>query len=444
MSVRANYITKAPTDLTKLYLPLALSWLMMSLEGPVSTGILSRMPDSKVQQAAFFALLSISLFIESPAIDFISTATTLMKGKRSYLSIRNFNLLLSSVSTVVHILFALTPLFDFVTQTILNLNPQITAAMHGPAICFIPWTAAVGWRRFHQGVIIRSGETKRIGQGTMLRLATMLLSGILLSHFGNLTGLMVVALCLNISVVVEATFATWACNSYLRKQAQIDNIEDQPLSMKQLMSFHLPMTASTMIAFAGMPLVASFLSRYPTDAVLNSAAWSVALTVSWPLRAMTFAIPEVIIKTIGDHTLPVLRNFTIKIGLICMAIGVGMGFTGLDMIIFTQVLNAKEEVARAAHVAILYMSIAPIATATSAYYRGLLTAAHETRARMFSIGVSVGALFLVLNLGLWLNWPAIETACYSNLLAFVAETGYLYLAWRKLSTSGSLTFDPAS
>ena len=114
------------------------------------------------------------------------------------------------------------------------------------------------------------------------------------------------------------------------------------------------------------------------------------------------------------------------------------------MNIFTQLLKANEEVSRAAHVAILFMSIAPVTTAASAYYRGLLTAAHETRARMFSIGVSVGALFIVLNLGLWLKWPAIETACYANLLAFVAETIYLSLAWRKIAASGSFTLSPSA
>jgi hypothetical protein len=427
-------LAKAPVELTRLFLPLALSWLFMSIEGPIATAIISRLPGSKVQQAAFFALLGISLFIESPAIDFISTGTTLTKGWKSYLSIRKFAFISLGISTILHALFAFTPLFGFISSTILRLEPNIAAAMLIPSIFFIPWTAAVGWRRFHQGVMIRYGDTKPVRNGTILRMTVLTLSGFGLTQVPEISGLAVVAIALNLSVIAEAIFCYGAALPYLRQMRHEHSPEDAEVPLSRIAKFHLPLTGSTMISFVVMPLVASFLSQMP-GAILNSAAWSAANGLIWPFRAMTYALPEVIIKVRDQYSSATLKQFSFKVGLVCSLVGILLTVTPTAFWFMTKVLGVEPEIARVAAYAVMLASVGPLLTSTSAYYRGMLTSIHATQPRLWSIGVGLLVMIGVFVVAFVFNLPPIPSAAAATLLALLAELLVLAAFWRKLSVT---------
>ena len=78
----ATAAPNTPSELTtryalKFFWPLALSWLFMSVEGPTCVGFLSRTANPVALTAAFNLLMSLALFMESPIIDLLTTATTL-------------------------------------------------------------------------------------------------------------------------------------------------------------------------------------------------------------------------------------------------------------------------------------------------------------------------------------------------------------------------------
>ena len=55
-----------------LWLPLALSWTMMSVAGPVANAGIARLPEPAVNLAAHGLTMSIAVLIESPIIMILS------------------------------------------------------------------------------------------------------------------------------------------------------------------------------------------------------------------------------------------------------------------------------------------------------------------------------------------------------------------------------------
>ena len=45
--------------------------------------------------------------------------------------------------------------------------------MHVATAILIPWPAAIGYRRFYQGILVRHGLTRRVAYGTVVRLTSM-------------------------------------------------------------------------------------------------------------------------------------------------------------------------------------------------------------------------------------------------------------------------------
>ena len=78
-----------------LWLPLAVSQLMMVLEPTIINIGLGRTLDPEMALAAYGVAFSLGMFFESPIIMMLSAANVLVKGRRSYLKLRRFNLLLN-------------------------------------------------------------------------------------------------------------------------------------------------------------------------------------------------------------------------------------------------------------------------------------------------------------------------------------------------------------
>ena len=127
----------------RLYLPLALSWLFMAVEGPITTGILWRMPNPQVNAAALLVMFALSLLIEGPVIDLLSTATTLAKNHQHFIVIRKFALGLIVLVTVVHAAVALTPIYWWVTKFVINVPDEVADVMLPARMVMILWTAVI-------------------------------------------------------------------------------------------------------------------------------------------------------------------------------------------------------------------------------------------------------------------------------------------------------------
>ena len=201
-----------------LWLPLAVSFELMMLEGPAVQGAMGRLPDPKLNLAAWGLVISLSLLIESPVIMLLATAIALVQDADSYHALRRFMLRLALGCTLLTALVAFTPVFDFVAIHLMGQPvPIVHIARPGMQIMLL-WTAAIAWRRFYQGVLVRSGQTRRVSWGTAIRLTAAVGTASLLANWGGLGGVQVGAVAIMTAVITEALATTAFALPVVRRQ----------------------------------------------------------------------------------------------------------------------------------------------------------------------------------------------------------------------------------
>jgi hypothetical protein len=70
----------------------------------------------------------------------------------------------------------------------------------------ILWSGFIGYRRFHQGVLINHGRTRTIGTGTVLRIVASISVAVLLGVASELPGAVIGACSLMVAVFVEMLY----------------------------------------------------------------------------------------------------------------------------------------------------------------------------------------------------------------------------------------------
>ncbi|MEE8573644.1 MAG: hypothetical protein V3T20_10285, partial [Gemmatimonadota bacterium] len=142
--------------IVRFWAPLAATWLMMAAEGPFLAAVIARLPDPKYNLAAHGVAFAFAILIEAPVIMLMSASTALVEDAGSYRKLRNFANALNIGSTVMLLAVLIPTVFDFVMRTLIGLPPEVADLTYGALWLFLPWPAAIGMRRFVQGVLIRS------------------------------------------------------------------------------------------------------------------------------------------------------------------------------------------------------------------------------------------------------------------------------------------------
>ncbi|MBN9503959.1 MAG: hypothetical protein BGO01_03100 [Armatimonadetes bacterium 55-13] len=416
----------------RFYLPLALSWLFMAIESPIAMSVISRMANADISIAAFQPLMAVSLWIESPVIDLLTTATTLGKDRQHYVELSRFVWKIMAVVTVVHALVAATPLYWLLTEHVIGLDPRVSEVARPGLIVMIPWSALIGWRRYLQGLMIRNGQTRLIGMGTAVRMTTMALVAGGLYFLGSLSSIMVVSIGLVCAVAAEAGFAHWASRPTVASSLAFDEPGLRPLSQRFLAHFHLPLSLTTMVTLLGQPMVSTALARSP-HSILALGAFQVASTLIWLHRTIVFALPEVVITLYRDAASSLkLKRFCLYIGLGTTSVMALTSLSRLDVFFFHTLLGVSDvQIIKTAHLAMLLSCFLPLIGAMQSYLRGMLAAHHLTVSRLAAMGVSVTCLILLLFVGVGMRWPGIVTSCVALTVSQLAELGVLGYSWRR-------------
>jgi hypothetical protein len=448
-------------EIFRFYFPLALSWLFMALEAPITTTVVSQSAGAEVQLAAMLMLFGLALWIESPVIDLLATSTTLTKDASSFAVISRFVWWLMGWCTLVHAAIALTPLFDIVTISILGVPSPVAEAARIPMAIMIPWSAFIGWRRYLQGILIRFGRTRIIGWGTAVRVLTVASISLTLLLTTDLAGIMIAAVALVCSVTAEAMFIHWASRAVVEAHLRVegrgtrdegadaspdhspgssltdlshkgrgDTVSDSSgLTMARLARFHLPLTATTMTFLLSLPLISGAIARSP-DSISAMAGWQVATSLIFLFRTVVFALPEPIIALhSGPESAFRLARFCAMVGLAASGAMVLLSVLGGDRLVFREVFGADASVILAASLAFLACAALPLIGALQSYLRGMLTAHHFTVARLGAVLASTAVLLTCLYLGVRQAWPGVTVAAYALNFSALAELGALGVAW---------------
>ncbi len=431
-------------DILRCWLPLFASWLLMLTEGPLVSAAVNRLPDEVVMLAAFGIVISLAVLIESPVINLLATATALVHDRDSYFQVRRFTMHWMVLLTIVQVLVAFTPIFDLLVLRWMAVPADVARWVRPGLQVMAPWSAAIAWRRFLQGVLIHAGRARLVAWGTAVRLASVVTVAASFLALKRWPGVYLGCVALTFAVLVEALYATLAARPTVRRLMAATGAiypppkepgatrpaagNQPPLSYRALLGFHMPLAATAVLTLMTQPAVGFCLARLdrPTSTL---AAWPVVLFLSLIMRAGALALPEVVIalgKTDADH-IP-LRRFSFGLAAIGLLAMIVLTLTPLVDLYLIGFQNLTPEIADLARYGVLLFVPMPAIVTLINWLRGSLIGRRRTAAVNIGMVVRLAVFIAVLGLGLALRWPGIPTAVGAFNLSVVAELAYL--AWR--------------
>ncbi len=408
------------------WMPLAASWLLMCAEVPVLQAAIARLPEMQTQLAAFGIVMSLEIAVESPVIMLLATTTALATSRHNYLTLRRFMILTNVAATIVALLIAFTPLFDFVVRTLMGIPPEIAAAARPGLAIMTLWTAAIGVRRFYQGVMIRHGRTRSIGYGTIVRLVSSGGTGILLAIFTKLPGVYVGSIALMAGVIVEASFAAWVVRPTVRRI--LDGVEEQgprALGVRDVFRYHAPLAATSLLTLLAQPLIGAALARMP-DPEANLAAWPVIWGILSMFRSPSFALPEAVIALANEQRLKgAVRMFCRRTGVASSIAMLLLVVTPLSGAYLYYIAGLPAHLSRFVIPGMVLGVALPLINSIHSWLRGLHMAAHSTRVVYRGMGLNLVITAMLVVIGIFVRTPGAATAMIALTAAYVAEVFYL-------------------
>lgn len=282
-----------PITVILFWLPLAATWFMMALEGPYIAAIVARLPAAAHNLAAFGVATALAWLIESPIMMLLSASTALVRDRASYLALRRFALMLNALVTFGMVVLALPPVFRWVGEGLIGLPPEISRLAHISTVLLIFWPAAIGYRRFYQGIMVRHHLTRRVAYGTVVRLVTMSVTAAVLLLTVSLPGATLGALSLLAGVVTEAAASRWMARHIVRSlMSSEQKAEGTLLKLADIVRFYFPLALTSMLSMALGPLVTFGLGRGRAP-IESLAVWPVVNSMVFLFRSGGVAFQEV-------------------------------------------------------------------------------------------------------------------------------------------------------
>ena len=414
------------------WIPLAAMWFMMAVEQPLIAAFVARMTDPKINLAAYGVVFSVALIIESPIIMLLAAGTALSRGGLSYRRLLLFSHLLIAGLTALHLLVALTPLYDLILLRVIGVPEEVAALGRGAFLVTAPWTAGVGYRRLWQGVLIRYHRTGVVPITIALRLvvtAGLLILGYSLNRF---PGVFVGSAALVGGITAAAVAAYLFVRPVVKEQLQEFSREADPLSWPELIRFYVPLALTSLILLAARPVLTVALSRLP--AALDSlAVWPVILSVSFLGRSIAMSYQEATIALLQDRrSLWMLQRFARLLGLIMFVLFSIFAVTPLAQIWFHRVVGLSARLTQMARLPMLVLVLLPAVGSLISWQRGVLVSSRRTPAITRSVVVNLAVLGLILVvLSYTVRLSGVLIAAVAYIGSVLAEWLYLRLASAK-------------
>ena len=290
-----------PARIGRFWSPLAATWVMMAIEGPLIAAAIARLPDATVNLAAHGVVFAIAILVEAPVIMLMTAATALVRDRDSYRRLRWFALWLNVLSTAMVGVLLVPAVFDLLVTGVLGLPAHVADLIYGALWIYLPWPAAIGYRRFVHGVMIGSGDTRRVAVGTVFRLAAMAVAAFGLPALTDLPGAWVGAASLTFGVCVEAVAARLTGARSIRRMLAKppDAGVAAAMSYGGITAFYYPLALTSLVALATHPMLTFFVGR-AQDPLESLAVLPVVHALSFLFRAMGISYQEAAIALIGN------------------------------------------------------------------------------------------------------------------------------------------------
>jgi len=416
------------------WLPLAATWLMMSIEGPYVAAIIARMPDAAFNLAAYGVAFSLAWLVESPIMMLLTASNRLVRDRQSYVALRRFTWTLNAGVTAVMMIGVVPSVFDLVTLRLMGLPPEIARLVHIATTILIPWPAAIGYRRFYQGILVRHGMTRRVAYGTVIRLTSMSATAAALALTTSMHGASIGASALAVGVLMEAAASRWMARHVVAAiVAGPDLVGDAPLGQRAILRFYYPLALTSIISLVTGPLLTFFMgrSRMPIESL---AVLPVVQSLVFLFRSGGVAFQEVGVALSGrrhEHEPEVGRASLLLAAAATAALAI-MLFTPLEEVWLRQVSGLTPELAGFALTPARLLLLLPAMEYWLSFQRSRFILNGQTRVITVATACEVGGIALVLYIGIGpLGMAGAVAGSIAQILGRLAANLFLLAAARQ-------------
>jgi hypothetical protein len=410
-----------------MWWPLAVSWLLISSEGPLQSAVVARLADAEVNLAAWGGIVfPISLIIEAPIIMLLAASTALSRDWHAYIRLRRFMMVAGAILTALHGLVAFTPLYDIVVDTFLDAPEVIVEPGRIGLMIMLPWTWSIAYRRFHQGVLIRFGHSGAVGKGTVIRLAA---NGLILAlGYGfTLPGIVVASSAVATGVVTEAIYVGLRVRPVLRDQVRVAPRSVEVLSLGDFLRFYVPLALTSLIWLAVQPIGSAALGRMP-DALASLAVWPVISGLLFILRSPGVAYNEVVIALLDEPgAVHNLRRFAMWMAAGTTLLVLLLVATPLSYFWFARISALPPQLANMARRGLWLAIWLPALSMLLNWYQGTVVNSQHTRGVTEAVVLYLLVTIVIQGGGiLWGQVPGLYVAVAAFALATLVQTLWLW------------------
>ena len=415
------------------WLPLAATWLMMAVEGPYIAAIIARLPDAAFNLAAYGVAFALGWLAESPIMMLLTASNALVRDRQSFIALRRFTYLLNCGVTVGLAVGVLPPIFSVLTRLI-GLPPDVARLAHLATAILIPWPAAIGYRRFYQGILVRHHLTRRVAYGTVIRLTSMSATAATLALTTSIPGAAIGATALVAGVIAEAAASRWMAHRVVSGiVAGGDAPDGVPLPLGAIGRFYYPLALTSVISLMTGPLVTFFLghSRAPIESL---AVWPVISSFIFLFRSGGVGYQEVAVALVGpqrEHEREVQRTGLLLAASASVLVGVIL-FTPLADWWFRDVLGLPTDLLAFALNPARVLVLLPALEYVLSFQRAGLIVARRTR--LVTLATALEAVTLAMAMILCVSRFGLVGAMAASIALLagrVAANAFLVLSGRR-------------
>ena len=419
-----------PVDLRLVvttWAPLAASWLLMGLELPAVSAVMARLADPEISLAAYGGVVfPLAMLIEAPIIMMLAASTALSRDRDAHRKLSRFVHTAGAGLTAVHLLLVATPLYDVVVGQWMGAPPEIRGPAHVGLWIVLPWTWSIAYRRFQQGVLIRTGGSHYVGWGTAIRLganASVLAAGWAL---GRWPGIVVGASAVATGVMAEAVFVGRVVQPAIRRLPDVDP-EAPPLTRARFVHFYSPLVATALLTMSTNTLASAAMGRMPRT-LESLAVWPVVTGITFTLRSLGFAFHEVVVSLLGrPGAARALWRFASRLAVVSTGLLAIVALTPLAHGWFAGVSGLSPSLTALSERALLLAVPLPALSVLQSRLSGILVHAHATRRVLEAVTVQLLVMTSVLVAGaVWGGAAGIFVAVLSALMSQSAQIAWLF------------------
>jgi len=416
------------TRIFKTWWPLAASWLLMGVELPAVSATMARLADPKINLAAYGGVVfPISLIIEAPIIMLLAASTALCKDWPSYLKVRRFMIVSAASLTFLHFLISFTPLYYIIVEGIIGVPEVIVEPARIGLMIMLPWTWSIAYRRFNQGVLIRFGNSRAVGIGTVIRLTAdglVLLAGYMI---GGIPGIVVGTSAVIAGVFFEAIYSGLAVRPIVKGPLKLAPIVHPSLDLKSFLNFYIPLAMTSLLLLLANPIGSAALSRMPF-ALDSLAVWPVISGLIFMFRSPGVAYNEVVVALLDEpRSSSNLRKFAVILSIILSGLLLLITITPISAVWFGTVSALTPALSSMARSGLWLALLLPALNVWQSWYQGAIVHSRRTRGISEAVFLYLISSAVLLAIGtVWGQTPGLYIGLGVMTISTAVQTSWLW------------------